>query len=64
MGNKCHIQVYLSRNNVPAVKLPPDSTSPPSMVAILLTTRLRAVLQPSGYSVFHSRDTPIQLGLP
>ena len=46
------------------VNPPPDSTSPPSTAAILLITRLRAVLQLSGYSVFHSRDTPIQLGLP
>jgi len=34
------------------------------MVAIFLTTRLMAVLQPSRYSVFHGGDTPIQLGLP
>jgi len=34
------------------------------MVAIFLTTCLIAVLQPSGYSVFHGGDTPIQLGLP
>jgi len=61
---RCHIQVYLSGNNVPAVKLPPNHTSPPSMAATFLTTCLMAVLQPSGYSVFHSRDTPIQLGLP
>ena len=60
----CHIQVHLSGNNVPAVKPPPNYTSLPSIVATFLTTRLMAVLQPSGYSVFHSRDTPIQLGLP
>jgi len=34
------------------------------MVATFLATHLMAVLQPSGYSVFYSRDTPIQLGLP
>jgi len=34
------------------------------MVAIFLTTHLMAVLQPSRYSVFHGRDTPIQLSLP
>jgi len=34
------------------------------MVATFLTTCLMAVLQPSGYSVFHGGDTPIQLGLP
>ena len=34
------------------------------MVATFLTTHLMAVLQPSGYSIFHSGDTPIQLSLP
>ena len=34
------------------------------MVATFLTTCLMVVLQPSGYSIFHSGDTPIQLGLP
>ena len=29
-----------------------------------LATRLMVVLQPSEYSVFHGRNTPIQLGLP
>ena len=51
---QCHIQVQLSGNNVPVVKPPPNHTSPPSM----------AVLQPSGYSIFHGGDTPIQLSLP
>jgi len=46
------------------VKPPPNYTSSPSTTAIFLATRLMAVLQPSGYSVFHGRDTPIQLGLP
>jgi len=59
-----HIQVYLSGNNVPAVKPPSNHTSPPSTVATFLTTCLMAVLQPSGYSAFHGRDTPIQLVLP
>ena len=57
------MQVHLSRNNVPTVKPPPNHTSPPSMVATLLATRLMAVLQSSGYSVFYGGDTPIQLGL-
>ena len=61
---KCHIQVHLSGNNISAVKPPLNHTSPPSMVATFLATRLMAVLQPSGYSVFHSGDTPIQLSLP
>ena len=55
------MQVYLSRNNVPAVEPPLNHTSPPSMAAIFLTTCLMAVLQPSGYSVLHSGDTPIHL---
>ena len=63
MWTICHMQVHPSRNNVPMVKLPPNHTSPPSIVAIVLTTCLMVVLQPSGYSVFHSGDTPIQLGL-
>jgi len=33
------------------------------MVATFLTTYLMAVLQPSGYSIFHGKDTPIQLSL-
>ena len=60
----CHIQVHLSRNNVPVVKPPPNHTSLPSTTATFLATRLIAVLQPSGYSVFHGGDTPIQLSLP
>ena len=34
------------------------------MAATFLATHLIAVLQLSGYSIFHSGDTPIQLGLP
>jgi len=64
MPINCHIQVHLSGNNVPTVKQPLNHTSLPSMVATLLATCLMAVLQPSGYSVFHDGDTPIQLGLP
>ena len=60
----CHMQVHLSRNNVPVVKLPPNHTSLPSTAATFLATCLMAVLQPSRYSVFHGGDTPIQLGLP
>jgi len=53
------MQVHLSG------KLHPhgDATSEPYKPT-LLATRLMAVLQPSGYSVFHSGDTPIQLSLP
>jgi len=60
----CHMQVHPSGNNVPAVKPPPNHTSLPSMAVTFLTTYLMAVLQPSGYSIFHDRDTPIQLSLP
>ena len=52
------------RNYIPAVISSPNYTSLPSTVATFLATCLMAVLQPSGYSVFHGRDTPIQLGLP
>jgi len=55
------MQVQLSRNNIPMVKLPPNHTSPPSTVAIFLATHLMAVLQLSGYSVFHGRDTPVSV---
>ena len=51
-------------NYIPMVMPPLNPTSPPSMAATFLATRLMAVLQPSGYSVFHGRDTPIQLSLP
>ena len=58
------MQVHLSGNNVPVVIPPPNHTSLPSTAAIFLATCLIVVLQPSGYSVFHNGDTPIQLGLP
>jgi len=58
-----HMKVHPSGNNIPTVKPPPNHTSLPSMVATFLTTRLMAVLQLSGYSIFHGRDTPIQLSL-
>jgi len=60
----CHMQAHLSGNYISTVKSPPKHTSPPSTAATFLTTRLMAVLQSSGYSIFHSGDTPIQLGLP
>jgi len=49
---------------IPVVESPPNHTSLPSTAATFLATLLIAVLQPSGYSVFHGRDTPIQLCLP
>jgi len=58
------MQVHLSGNNVPTVKPPPNHTSLPSMAATFLATHLMVVLQLSGYSIFHGRDTPIQLSLP
>jgi len=60
---ECHMQFYLPGNYILAVILIPNYTSPPSMVATLLATCLMAVLQPSGYSIFHREDTPIQLSL-
>jgi len=51
-------------NYIPVVMSPLKNTSPPFMVATFLTTCLMAVLQLSGYSVFHDGNTPIQLGLP
>ena len=61
---ECHMQVHLSGNNIPMVKPPSNHTSLFSTAATFLATHLMAVLQPSGYSVFHDGDTPIQLGLP
>ena len=58
------MQVHLSGNNVPAVEPSPNYTSLSSTVATFFVTRLMAVLQLSGYSIFHGRDTPIQLSLP
>ena len=58
------MQVHLSGNYISTVILSPNYTSLPSMAATFLATHLMAVLQPSEYSVFHGRDTPIQLGLP
>ena len=54
----------LVQKYIPTVKSPPNHTSPPSTVATFLATCLMVVLQSSGYSVFHSRNTPIQLSLP
>ena len=51
-------------NYIPTVIPPLNPTSPPSTAATFLATRLMTVLQPSGYSVFHGGDTPIQLSLP
>jgi len=59
----CHTQVHPSGNYILTVISSPNYTSLPSMVAIFLTTHLMAVLQPSGYSIFHGRDTSIQLSL-
>jgi len=64
---KIQENIRVSYASPPIWKLYPcgvKHTSPPSTVATFLVTRLMVVLQPSGYSVFHNRDTPIQLGLP
>ena len=58
------MQVYPSGNYIPMVISFLNYTSPPSTAATFLATHLIAVLLPSEYSVFHSRDTPIQLGPP
>ena len=57
----CHMQVHLSGNNVPTVKPLPNHTSLPSTAATFLATCLMAVLQPSGYSVFHDGVTPVSI---
>jgi len=62
--NQCHMQVHLSETYIPMVISSPNYTSLPSTAVTFLATRLTVVLQPSGYSIFHSGDTPIQLGLP
>ena len=64
IGTLYHMQVHLSRNYIPIVISSPNYTSLSSIVATFLTTCLMAVLQLSGYSVFHGGDTSIQLGLP
>ena len=56
---ECHIQVHLSGKLYPRG----DATSEPYKLAFLATC-LMVVLQPSGYSIFHGGDTPIQLSLP
>ena len=63
-GYLCHMQVHLSRNYIHTVVPPPKHISLPSTVATFFTTCLMVVLQPSRYSIFYGRDTPIQLGLP
>ena len=62
-----YIVIYKStcpENYIPTVMPPLNPISPPSMAATFLATRLMAVLQPFGYSVFHGGGTPIQLSLP
>ena len=59
-----YMQVHPSGNYIPTVILSPNYTSLPSMVATFLVTCLIAVLQLSRYSVFHGRDTSIQLSPP
>jgi len=57
------MQAHPSGNYIPAVILSLNYTSLPSMAVTFLATCLMAVLQPSGYSIFHGGDTPIQLSL-
>ena len=56
------MQAHLSGNYIPIVISSPNYTSPSFMAATFLATCLMAVLQPSGYSIFHGGDTSIQLG--
>ena len=58
------MQVHPSGNYITAVKSPPKHTSPPFTVTTFLATYLIAVLQLSGYSVVHGRNTLIHFGLP
>jgi len=51
------MQVYLSGNYISIVISSPNYTSLPPTAATSLTTHLMAVLQPSGYSIFHGGDT-------
>ena len=44
MYMECYMQVYLSGNNVPAVKSPPNYISLPSTVATFLAIYLMVVL--------------------
>ena len=54
----------MSYVSLPVQKLHPhgDIVSQPYKLTFL-TTCLVAVMQTSGYSIFHDRDTPILLGL-
>ena len=58
------MQVHLSGKLHPRGDATSEPTSPSSTAATFLATCLMAVLQPSGYSIFHGGDTPIQLSLP
>ena len=58
------MQVHLSENYIPTVISSPNYTSLSFTAATFLAIHFMAVLQLSGYSIFHSRDTPIQLSLP
>jgi len=59
----CHMQAHLSGNYISTVISSLNYTSLPSTAATFLTTHLMVVLQPSRYSIFYGRDTPIQLSL-
>ena len=61
---ECQMQVHPSGNYIPTVKSSPKHTSLPFTAATFLITCFMTVLQPSGYSVFHGGNTPIQLSFP
>ena len=63
--NNINYPCWLSYAIPPTRKLHPCSDINSKLYKpIFLATCLIAVLQPSGYFVFHGRDTPIQLSLP
>ena len=58
-----HIQVQPSEKYIPMVILLSQLYKPTFYgSSTLLATCLTAVMQSFGYSIFHDRDTPIQLG--
>ena len=55
------MQVYLSGNYITVVISSPNHIRQPSTVATFLAICLMAVLQPSGYSVFHDGVTSVSV---
>ena len=55
----CYMQVHPSGNYIPMVISLSNHIGLTSMVATFLIICLMAVMQPSRYSVFYNKDTPI-----